>query len=148
MIVLGLPKPKGMPKYRSHSRTERFSADMETESVAVPLKSRNGALKIATPARTPIRNIQHIGNKDQTHCRNKGESKRTRNKAETKVKANGYETWQTPPTHTYEIILLPDSDPTQRKVILAVHSPATRERKRFRRVGKVSKENRDTRDDG
>ena len=27
----------------------------------------------------------------QTHCRNKGESKRTGNKAETKVKANGYE---------------------------------------------------------
>jgi len=57
-------------------------------------KSQNGALMIATPARTPIRNIQQIGNKDQKHCRNKGESKRTGNKAETKEKTNGPETRQ------------------------------------------------------
>src|SRR5258706_10967216 len=94
MIVLGLPKPKDMPKYRSHSRTEMISADMETESIAVPLRSRGTALKMATPTHTPIRNIQQIGNKDQTHCRNEGESKRTGNKAETKEKTNGPETRQ------------------------------------------------------
>ena len=33
MIDLGLPKPRSTPKHRSYSRTENFSADMETESV-------------------------------------------------------------------------------------------------------------------
>jgi hypothetical protein len=83
-------------------------------------KSRNGALKIVTPpAHRSIRNIQQIGSKD---CRNKGESKWTGNKVETKVKANGYETRQTSRFYTYEILLLPIA---QRKVIPVVHSPAT-----------------------
>ena len=98
---------------------------METESVAVPWQS----------------NIQQIGNKDQTHCRNKGESKRTGNKAETKGKANGYETKQkqrrmqmdrdfkaetkgkangyetrkSPSFYTYEIFRLPDGDPNAKE---------------------------------
>src|SRR5258706_9924534 len=56
MIDLGLPKPRSTPKHRSYRRTEKFSANMETESVqcSYPLHPPT-LLTIKTQERNRIR---------------------------------------------------------------------------------------------